>query len=204
MSPATAAALASGGVVLRYLLWVAGWDVDGDPATWGLWDGEDDVTVTVVGGLTGANISRDYVGATLGKVPQIVHGVGLESRSVDFEVSQINSRVKDMVYGGTIRGARVELHRAIFSPATWALVDEPEPIFIGRLDTAEPTIAAAGDEGSIVLSCSSDPVELTRSNPALKSNETLQALQPGDDFRQYDTAGMIDVRWGQAKGKVKK
>jgi hypothetical protein len=201
----TISALQSGALILRDLLWVAGWDSDGDPANWGFWTGEDDVTVDVIGGLTGTSATRSYVGGgTLLAVPAIVDAIGLESRSADFELSQVHTAVRDMVFGARIKGARVEMHRGVFSPATWELVSEPFVRFVGRLDTAEPVTAAAGAEGRIILSCSSDPIELTRTNPALKSDETLKKLQPGDTFRQYDTAGLIDVRWGQAKGKVKK
>lgn len=198
----TIAALASGGLVLRDLLWIAGWDSDGDPATWGFSATLSNITLNVIGGLTGISASRSYYGKALTGVPAIVDAIGLESRSADFELNQLHATVRDMVFGARIKGARVELHRALFNPATWAIVSTPFVRFVGRLDTAEPVTAAAGSEGGIVLSCSSDPIELTRVNPALKSDESLQALHPGDTFRQYDTVGLIDRRWGQAKGKA--
>lgn len=200
----TIAGLQSGALIIRDLLHIAGWDDAGDPDTWGYWTGEDNVTASVVSGVTGSTVSRSYIGGCALTIPPIVDAIGLESRSAEFGLSQIHTSVRDMVYGANIRGARVELHRGVFSAATWALVSTPYARFVGRLDTADVTIGAAGGEGGFILSCSSDPIELTRTNPALKSDETMRALHPGDRFRRYDTAGVIDVRWGQAKGKVKK
>lgn len=199
----TITALQSGALILRDLLYVSGWDSGGSPATWGFWTGADDVSVSVVGALTGTPVSRNYIGGgTLLEVPPIVDAIGIESRSVDFELSQIESNVQDMVRANTIRGGRVELHRGVFSPSTWALVSTPFARFVGRVDTARITTPPAGGTGSIVLSCSDDRVDLTRINPALKSDET-QKLRNGDRIRRYnDTAAEVSIWWGQAKGKA--
>jgi hypothetical protein len=46
-----------------------------------------------------------------------------------------------------------------------------------------------------VLTAIPDVIDLTRTNPALKSDET-QKLRSSDRFRRYSDDG----RWGQAKG----
>lgn len=198
---ATIAALQSGALVLRDFLTVFGWDEDGDPITLGFWTGEDDVTVNVVSATTGSVVSRNFIGGgTLLEVPAIVDAIGIEARSIDLGLSQIHLAVQDMVRAYNIRVAVVEVHRGVFSPATWSLVSTPFPRFLGRMDSASVATPAVGGEGGITLTAVPDVIDLTRTNPALKSDET-QRLRSDDRFRRHsDAAAAVEVWWGQAKG----
>lgn len=201
MDSNTISALASGQLVLRDFLTIHGWDSDGDETDFCFWTGEDNVTTNVVSAIDGSTDSRSFIGGgTLLEVPPIVDAIGLEARSVEFGLNQLHTSVASMVRANNIRVAVIELHRGIYSPATWALVSTPFPRFLGRVDGLSIETPAVGGEGRIVLTAIGDTIDLTRTVPALKSDET-QRLRDGDRFRRYaDTAGAVEVWWGQARG----
>lgn len=199
----TIAALASGGVVFRDLLTVQGKTLGGAAATFAYWTGEDDVAVNVVPAGAETPVSRNFVGGgTLIEVPPIVDAIGIEARSVAFGLDHISTAAGgplDMVFGNNVRVARVELHRALFDPATWNLVTTPHLLFAGRVDGASVDDAAAEGQGGLSLEVISSAIDLTRTNPAMESDEQ-QKLRSGDRFRRHgDTAGQVETWWGMAK-----
>lgn len=196
-------ALASGAVVVRDLFTVNGKTLGGAPAQFAYWTGEDNVALNVVPAGETNLINRNYVGgATLLDVPPIVDAIGIEARSITIGLDHISDAAgspMDMVYGHNVRVARVELHRALFDPATWNLVSTPHLIFAGRVDGASVDDAAAGGEGGLALQAISSAIDLTKTNPAMASDEQ-QRRRSGDRFRRdSDTAGQIERWWGQAK-----
>lgn len=199
----TQAALASGALVLRDLLAVSGKTLGGSAKAFAYWTGEDNASVNVL--PLGATSEVNYVfvgGGTLLDVPPIVDAIGLEARSISVGLDHISDAANspmDMVYGHNVRVARVELHRAVFDPATWNLVSTPHLIFAGRVDGAAVDDAAAGGEGGLTLDLMPSSIDLTRTNPAMESDEQ-QRLRSGDRLRRYgDTAGQVETWWGVAK-----
>lgn len=190
--------------VLFDFLFIEGLDLAGTPQSWGIWTGPDNITTDVISAATGLGVSRSFVGGgTLLKVPQIVDGIGLETRPADFEVSQVNTYTRDMVFGANIRGARVTLNRGRPDPLTNDWAADPEVLFAGIVDEVDGQIGAAGGEGRIVISCRPQPIELSVTNPAMKSDESTQERFGGDRFRRYDVAGVVRRRWGMVKGSPK-
>lgn len=199
----TVTALASGAIVVRDLLTVQGKTLGGSAVTFAYWTGEDNVAVNVVPAGAETPVSRNFVGgATLLDVPAVVDAIGLEARSISLGLDHISTAAgspMDMVYGNNVRVARVELHRALFDPSTWKLVSTPHLIFAGRVDGASVDDAAAGGEGGLSLEVISNAIDLTRTSPAMESDEQ-QRRRSGDRFRRYgDTAGQVSTWWGQAK-----
>jgi hypothetical protein len=199
----TVAALASGAIVVRDILTVEGKTLGGSAAVWAYWTGEDNVAVNVIPAGETTPVSRNAVGGgTLLEVPAIVDAIGLEARSVTFgmdHISDVAGSPMDMVYGNNVRVARVELHRALFDPATWNLVATPHILFAGRVDGASVDDAAAGGEGGLSLDAISSAIDLTKTNPAMESDEQ-QRRRDGDRFRRFgDTAGQVSTWWGQAR-----
>lgn len=199
----TLTALASGALVVRDILHVDGKTMGGAAKPFTYWSGEDNIAVNVIpaGGTT--PVSRNAVGGgTLLDVPPVVDAIGLEARSITLGLDHISSAAggpMDAVYGHNVRVARVELHRALFDPATWNLVSTPHLLFAGRVDGASVDDAAAGGEGGLSLDAMSSAIDLTKTNPAMESDEQ-QRLRNGDRFRRYgDTAGQVDTWWGQAR-----
>lgn len=190
--------------VIFDFLFFEGLDLGGSPATWGIWTGPDNITLNVVSATTGGAVSRPYVGGgTLLKVPAIEEGIGFETRPISFEVSQTLTYTRDMVFGANLRRARVSLNRGRRNPATYLFEANPEVLFYGRVDEINGKIGEAGGEGSIVISCRADPIELSVSSPAMKSDESTQQLFGGDRFRRYDVAGLVRRNWGQVRGTGK-
>jgi hypothetical protein len=194
----------SKGVVYDFLS-IEGLDLAGDPDTWGVWTGPDNITIDVISGTTVGVVSRSFVGGgTLLKVPQIVDAIGIDARNkADFEVSQINTYTRDMVFGANLRGARVTMNRGRRNSATNAWIADPEVLFVGRVDSADGQVGAVGGEGAIVISCRPDTIDLNVTNPAMKSDESTQELFGGDRFRRYDVAQLIVRKWGMIQGSGK-
>lgn len=201
--PATITALASGQIVLRDFLTVQGKTFGGSATAFAYWTGEDNVAVNVIP-VGGANpVSRNFIGGgTLLDVPAIVDAIGLEARSITLGLDHISDAAgspMDMVYGNNVRVGRVELHRGLFDPATWNLVSTPHLLFAGRVDTPSINDAAAGGEGGLELTVISNAIDLTKTNPAMESDE--QQKRRGDRFRRWgDSAATVETWWGQAKG----
>lgn len=199
----TITALASGAIVPRDFLTVMGKTLGGPAATFAYWTGEDNVAVNVVPLGEETPVSRNFLGGgTLLDVPAIIDAIGLEARAIAFGLDHISDAAgspMDMVYGNNVRVARVELHRGLFDPETWNLVSIPHLMFAGRVDGAAVDDAAANGEGGLSLDAQSSAIDLTRTNPAMESDEQ-QRRRDGDRFRRYgDTAGQVQTWWGQAR-----
>ena len=201
----TLAALASGRLVIADLLTVDGWTNGGAARQFGFQTGSSDITLNVVPMGGGSPVSRNFVGEALQNVPPVIDAIGLEPRPLSLgldHVSTVAGSPMDMVYGNNVRVARVELHRALFDPATWNLVATPHLLFAGRVDGASVDDAAAGGEGGLTLDAQSSAIDLTKINPAMESDEQLR-LRGGDRFRRYgDTSGQIERWWGMVRGSA--
>ena len=68
------------------------------------------------------------------------------------------------------------------------------------MNKAQLSTPKTGDEGGIDLTCVSHIREMTRTNPAKKSDET-QKRRSGDRFRRYIGTVNVDLFWGQKSGK---
>ena len=197
----TLAALASGQVVIRDMLTVKGKTLGGSAATFAYWTGEDNVSVNVPPADGGSLESRNFVGGgTLLTVPPIVDAIGIEAHGFSFgldHISETAGHPLDMVFGNNVLVARVEFHRAIYDADTWGLVSDPILMFEGRVDGASIEDAPAGSEGGLTLDVMSNAIDLTKTNPAMESDEQ-QRLRSDDRFRRYgDTAAQVQVWWGQ-------
>lgn len=199
----TIAALESGAVVMREILRVRGKTLGGSAAEFVYWTGEDNIAVNVLPPGETTPVSVNAVGGgTLLDIPAIVDAIGVEARSITIGLDHISSSAgspMDMVYGSNIRVARVDLHRAFFDPATWNLVSTPVLMFSGRVDGASVDDAAAGGEGGLSLDIIGSAIDLTKTNPAMESDEQ-QRRRDGDRFRRWsDSAATVETWWGQVK-----
>lgn len=199
----TQAALASGAVVLRDFLVVAGKTLGGSAKVFAYWTGEDNVSANVLPLGEETPVSRNFIGGgTLLSVPPIIDAIGLEARSINVGLDHISSAPEspmDMVYGHNVRVARVELHRGVFDPGSWNLVSTPHLVFAGRIDGASVDDATPGGEGGLSIDMMPSAIDLTRTNPAMESDEQ-QRRRLSDRFRRYgDTAGQVETWWGQEK-----
>lgn len=198
----TIAALQAGALILRDMLYVRALDGSNVEHDFGFWMGEDDVTITVVKATDpAASESRNYAGGgALLDIDPIPYQLGIVAQTINIKLSQIHATVQDMLRGYNIRLAEAEVHRALFDVSTGNIVSTPFPRFYGLVEGAPLETPAIGSDGSVSLAVTGISIILTRTNPALKSDEQ-QKLRGGDRFRQYsDAAGSYDVWWGEARG----
>lgn len=200
---ATLAALEEGRVIKRDLLYVFGKDSNGDNAEFGFWEGEDNITETVVGARDGVNDSRSYVGGgTVVSMPPFPFEAGLVERQIDVVLSGVHSAVLDMVFGNDIRGVRAEVHRAFFDKDDGGLTGTPKAQWSGFVLRAEERVGGAGGAAEISLMLVNSAWMLSQTNSSLRSNPDQKDRASGDLFYKY--AGrerQINRVWGQKRGK---
>ena len=185
---ATLDALAEPDTVVGVLLWIEAMDGD-TPAPAGFWSGEDDRSFTIGGD------ARTYAGGVALEVDPIRSAIGLDVRMQRVSLSLAAPEVALALKGRRTRFVRAEIHRALFSPLSGALVAEPHRLFLGTVDQVDLT---SGDEPQAVLTLASPARGLTRPLQALRSDAAMQRRNPGDRFRQYTALENVRVAWGEA------
>lgn len=194
IDPAELAVLESrAGVVARTLLWVEARNrATGATETLGLWNGPD-AQVFTIGGE-----SRVYHGPALPDIAPIRGGVGLEVRQVRIEAAHLSAEVQQVIRGFDPRLAPVEIHQAVFSLETNALVAPPRRIFKGQIDTAPIFTAQVGGRGRAEIVLASAARGLTRTLALFKSDADQRARNPEDRFGEFGpSAGLKTVFWGE-------
>lgn len=183
------AAVSSGVVVPRWLVWIAARNLStGLVEAAGFWTGEDDRTFAVEG------VARTYTGAG-GLIrmddPTYESGTNIQMQRMTF--SMVSPEIQAAVFQYDTRLAPVEVHLALFDPATGALIGLA-PAFQGWVE--EPRVSESGTP-TLTLSVASSARAGTRTLGAKKSPESLKQRHPTDEGRKYaDIAGDVPVSWG--------
>lgn len=171
----------------------------GEPVVHAFWNDAETVAVNVLD-EDGDTVSHNFTGdGALLRMDAIPMRIGLEVRTVEIALSPLSGAVQNLVRRDDPRGGKVEIYRGLFSPAAFVLLATPRLRFLGRVNEAPIETPAAGGEGSATLRVVSHTRELTRTNPAHKSDEQ-QKLRSGDRFRRYG-ASVRDwpIFWGEKK-----
>lgn len=205
VASAVSTAYAGRALVQRMLVWITAKDrTTGDPESIGFWNDVGTVTFSVKAGLTLATVNRDYIGSGgLIEVGRIPLTSDISVRTVEVKCSQIDESVAIAIRGYDVRNAPIEIHEAIFDPATRNLVAPAEPLFVGFVDRAPIPTPAEGQDGSIALKCVSHSRELMRGNPALRSHEDQKKRSATDNF--FADAGVVgewQIDWGRESEKA--
>lgn len=170
--------------------------------TFCFWNDLDTVTIAVIDGTTGATVNRDFVGdGSILAMDRIPLTSDLTVRTVKVTLSPIHETVEDMARGYDIRGARVEIHRCLFNPQTGAVIGTALCHFVGKVNKAPFSTASVGDESSLPIDVVGHTRELTRTNPAKKSDET-QRRRSDDRLRRYTGTANVKLWWGMEKAKA--
>ncbi|MHB1086463.1 MAG: hypothetical protein ACYCZ0_01820 [Minisyncoccota bacterium] len=171
---------------------------DNSTVEFAFWNDFGTVTANVLDGETGSADSRDFVGdGAILSISDVPNVNDLSIRRIQVVLSQLHETVENMVRGHDIRLARAEYHRALFNPLTRNLVDTPVCHYIGQVAISPITTPAAGEEGGIAIDVISDTQELTRINPAKRSDET-QKRRSGDRKMKYASiTNSIKLAWGE-------
>lgn len=162
----------------------------GAATSFGMWTGDDDATFTVIDGVTGLPVERDYYGAVNMIVDNIPRVSDLTIQSIEIQVSQVATITELLVRGYDVRLARVEIHEMGLDPATRLPISNPEVVFLGQIDGAPIETPASGEEGTITFAINSDGMSmLSRVNPRKSSLQSQKRRS--------------DDRWGKYSGSVK-
>ncbi len=186
---------ARGALVAHRLVWIsARTRATGQLENLGLWSGEDDLGVAI--GVE----ARTYTGAgALLQAEPLTAGPGLAVRSYQLMLAAVAPEVEDLAKGYETRFAPVEVRRALFDPATRALVGEPHVVFSGYINGIDFPTAEPGGSASCTLELVSETRILTRHLASKKSDESQKA-RGGDRFRRYgDISGSVPVFWGELR-----
>jgi len=176
----------------------------GEPEQFGFWDGVLPVELEVVGGRTGVTEIRSFqADGALIKVEGLRQSIDLKTRPANVQLNPLHPAVALLFAGYRLRLAAMEIHRVTLDVATRLPVAAARCRYLGLVETAARKKPKAGGEGSLTLSCVSDAIQLTRTNPAKRSDET-QRLRSGDRMMQYaEVVGDWEISWGEAEPKAK-
>lgn len=189
-----------GHIVPRNFVVVTAKDRDsGDAVVHAFWNDAETVAVNVLD-ADGATVSHNFAGdGAILDMDAIPMRIGLEVRTVQIVLSPLSPKVQDLVRRDDPRGGQVEIYRGLFDPVGFVLLAPPRLRFLGRVNEAPIETAAAGGSSAATLRVVSHTRELTRTNPARKSDEQ-QKLRSGDRFRRY--GGSVKdwpIFWGEKK-----
>ena len=173
----------------------------GAEVPFGFTDIGEDVAVNIVNGETGAVENYTFYGdnAPIKKMDPIPLKIGLDVDTTQVVLNHLHPVVQLMTRGHDIRNAKVQIHRGMLDPNSMLLAANPRCRRLGQVNTNPTRTAAVGGEGDTTLRIVSHTRELTRTNTAMRSDET-QRLRNGDRFRRYSgIAGKIEIFWGENK-----
>lgn len=169
----------------------------GVPSLRCFWDDADIVTVSIADendNVVDRNFAGDGAVLAIDPIPM---RIGLEVRTIQIALSALHAEVIALCRTDEPRGAKVEIYRGLLDPASLRLVARPRIRFLGKINEAPIETPAVGGEGSVTLRVVSHTRELTRTNPARKS-DAQQQLRQGDRFRRYaGVAAEWPIWWGQ-------
>lgn len=188
-------------VIPRNFIGCTVWDDEGEPVFFGFTDYGEDIITNVIDIETGSTVSRTFYGddAPIQGMDQIPLKVGIEVDTTQVVLNQIHPVVQLMVRGHNCRNAKVQIWRGYLDPVSMLLVAEPRSRRVGQINGTPIVTPAVGGQGSITLKIVSHTRELTRTNPAKRSDETYR-LRSGDRFGRYSgTAGQWEIWWGEAR-----
>lgn len=186
---------AQAGIAAAGLVWIEAKDrATGAPASIGLWSGPQDASISIGG------VARTYLGAgeILG-LPDIETDVGLAVREVRLQLSGIAPGVEAATRQYDARFAPVEIHRALFSIDTGALIADPVRVVKGWCERLSFETGPIGGSAVAELAVVSNARILTRTLATKKSDQS-QRLRSGDRFRKYaEVTGQVGVWWGEKR-----
>lgn len=177
----------------------------GASVTDGYWSDIGDISAQYIDPDTGGVGTRTWAGAgSLIQISDIPLVSSLTVQNITVTLSQVADRVNNLVRGFECKQGRVEIYRGLFDPNTRLMVAPAMPRFIGTIDEAPITTPKEGDSGDVSLTCTSNTIELTRTNPETRSDAAQRLRSASDDFfKDAAVVGTWQQFWGQEGGEVR-
>lgn len=189
------------GIAPRRFFWITAKSLDtGAPASFGLWTGDETVSVEIISGSTGAIEIRDYVGGVNLQIGDIPRVSDFTIQTIEVKFSAIAPVCQEIIRAHDVRLARTEIHDGWLDTVSRGISDRPEAAFLGLVNGEPVETAAAGGESLATLNIISDAIAmLTRTNPRKRSYEG-QKRRGGDEWGLYsNTVKVVSVSWGENK-----
>jgi len=200
------AALQQRALMPRDFIWFVVRDrTSGAPVTDGYWSDIGNITASVVDPDSGGVVTRTWFGAgSLISISDIPLVSNITVQNITVTLSQVADRVQSLVRFYDCKQGRVEIYRGLFDPATRLMVAPATPRFVGTIDAAPIRTPAEGESGDVQLTCTSNTIELTRTNPDTRSDASQRLRSATDDFF-HDAAvvGTWQHFWGRAGGEIR-
>jgi hypothetical protein len=193
-------------LVVRWLMWVTAKDRDtGEAASVGFWNDVGIRAFNVIDALTGSVVSRTFYGSgSLIQIGDLVQSADLTINSVTVDLSAIDAVVEQALRGYDPRLAPVQIYRLLLDKDTMAPVYAARAVFVGMVDLAPITTPAVGGEGGVKLTLVSQIAELTRTNPAMRADDSQLERSDTDSFyKRVHQMTRRPIFWGREKGKAK-
>ncbi|UPJ65225.1 hypothetical protein [Bradyrhizobium sp. 191] len=176
----------------------------GNPVTDGYWSDVGNIEAQVIDPDTGSTVTRTFAGAggliSISDIPRVSN---LTVQNVTIKLSQVADRVNNLVRGYDCKQGKVQIFCGLFDLSTHVMVAPAFPRFAGTIDSAPITTPPAGQTGDVTLTCTSNTIELTRSNPDTRSDASQRLRDPSDDFlRHTATVAEWQLYWGKQSGPI--
>lgn len=201
ISAATQAALNDRAVLARDFVWFTVKDrITGDPVEIGYWSDVGLRDAQLINPKTQQIETRQFIGAgTLIKMPAIPLVSNGTLQSIKIELSQVGDANR-LVRTYDAKFARVEIYRGLFKKGSMVQVDPAYSRFTGYVDDIDIPRPKEGAAGSIKLKCVTSEREMTKSNPATRSDADQRLRDPTDSFRRHAAVvGEWEINWGTKK-----
>lgn len=197
--PAIVSAIAAGRLMTRNAIRVTARDrATGLDHTQGFWADRESLDLSVIDGTTGDTITETFIaaGGLIG-VSDIPLTSDITIRKVTVTISPLSDEANQYLRGYDLRLAPIQAWRIVFDPATRLPVGVPRPRLVGIVEEAPITIPkVGGDAAKAALSCVSHTVELTRTNPDVRSDESQQRRNGDRLFQYVAVMGQLTIPWG--------
>lgn len=171
----------------------------GDEIVQGYWSDVGTVDANVINPETQVSEVASFDGAgtliSVGAIP-LVSNLSVQGTSIELsQVSDANSIVRQY----DAKQGTVEVFRGLFEMNSRTQISEAYPRFFGFINEPEILTPAENEEGGITLSCVAHTQELTRFNPATRSDAYQKQRAATDTYRRHSaTVGTWEIKWGAA------
>lgn len=201
--PAHLTALASRRIYPRDFLWIKARTRADPPVAVedAYWSDVGAVTAPIQDFASGNTINRTYQGAgQLIQIGQITRTSNLTVLDVQISFLQIGDDANRLIRTYDAKQAEVEIHSGLLDVDTRTLIAPAAPLFKGFVNRVRMPRVAEGSAGVGTLFCKSHSQELSRSNPARRSDEDQRLRSATDAF--YASAASVgewEQYWGRAR-----
>jgi hypothetical protein len=192
-------------LIARDFVWFIVRDlVTGNPVTDGYWSDVGSISADVIDPETGSTVTRTFVGASgLISISDIPVVSNLTVQTITITLAQAADRVNTLIRGYDCKQGKVQVFRGLFDASTRVMVAPAFPRFAGTIDEVPITTPKEGESGNVVLTCTGNTQELTRSNSDTRSDASQKLRDTSDDFFIHTaTVSEWQQYWGKDSGLI--